>query len=147
MLYINIIKMSNKIKNYTRSELGYIALDFYYQLPFSYHEKSHDELIQDTVALLNKKVYYESTLDKITVETDGSICAFFRYEGWGEYHRYSFSLRLMYLNDLNMLVLVGNIEHDIHDLFEIIVRDKILPSWSCALGLLPVPYPAHYSIL
>ena len=139
--------MSNKIKSYTRSELGYIGLDFYYQLPFSYHEKSHDELIQDTVELLNKKAFYDSTLDKITTETDGSIHAFFRYEGWGEYHRYSFSLRLMYITDLDILVLVGIIEHDIHDLFEIIVRDKILPSWSRALGLLDVPYPAHYSIL
>lgn len=126
------------IRKYTRRQLSFESYSFTYKLPFSHHGKTNEELLQQTVELLNKKAYYDAILDKLEVGDDGWIEVSFLYEGSGEYHRFSFSIRLAYIEDMDIIVILGNVNQDIHDVFDIIVNRMILPSWSSALGLLDV---------
>ncbi len=128
------------IRKYTRGQLSFESYSFKYQLPFSHHGKTNEEILQQTVELLHKKSYYDATLERVDVDDDGEMEVSFLYEGSGEYHPFSFSIRLAYIEDMDIVVIIGNVNQDIHDVFDIIVNRMILPSWSNALGLLEVPY-------
>jgi len=128
------------IRHYTRRQLSFESYEFSYKLPILYHGKTDETLLQETVELLNKPVHYNAILKNIIVDDDGWIHISFLYEGSGEYHPFSFSIRLAYVDDMDMVVMLGNVNQDIHDVFDIIVHQMILPSWSKAIGLLPVPF-------
>jgi len=127
------------IRHYTRRQLSFESYEFSYTLPIVHHGKTNEELLQETIKLLNKPAHYDAILKNIVVDDDGWIEASFLYEGSGEYHPFSFSIRLAYVDDMDIVVILGNVNQAIHDVFDIIVHQMILPSWSKAIGLLPLP--------
>jgi hypothetical protein len=125
--------------HYTRGQLAFEPHAFRYELPFSYHGKTDEEILRETVALFNRYPYYGAYLDDCIVHQDGRISLYYRYEGWEEYHLFSLDMRIIWIDDMNKVALLGNIHQDVHDLFEIVIRQLILPIWSQCLGLLPIP--------
>jgi|LauGreDrversion4_2_1035121.scaffolds.fasta_scaffold33728_6 hypothetical protein len=127
------------IQHFTRGQLAFEPYAFRYELPFSHHGKTNDAILHETVLLLKQPSVYCPILDECIVHNNGTISLYFRYEGWEEYHPFSFDLRIVFIDDMDRIALLGHIHQDIHDLFEIVIRQLILPTWSQLLGLVPMP--------
>jgi hypothetical protein len=125
--------------HYTRRQLAFEPRDFCYELPFPYHGKLDEEILHETLALFNRHRYCGAYLDDCKVDQDGLISLYYRYEGWGEYHSFSLDVCIIWIDDMNKMALLGHICQDVHDLFEIVIRQMFLPIWSQSLGLLPIP--------
>lgn len=138
MEYKNIQKY--KMRRITSDKLPYEPNDFTYLLPFEYNQKN--DMVEKTLNLLMKDCYI---VDRLNIKKeDNHIYASYQYEGWADYHMFELELEIILLEDKNKVLLLGVINQDVHDLFEEIIRYKILPIWSKHMELLDLQIGTNY---
>lgn len=94
------------------------------------------EVIKKVFDLLdNSECVYMIEKVSAKIEYDNNIRITYRYEGNSGYYDFDLSFYLVYVTDNDELVLCGTIEQCVHDLFEDIITDKIIPQWVKDLGL------------
>jgi len=125
------------MRTLTTNQIGYEAYSLFYILPYKREEEDDNvNLLEKTVTFLYKS---EKLLNNVSVSIDrGRIIFSAEYEGNSGYYDYELEFELInYTNesDKKQLMLLGSINQDEHELFEEIIKEKILPKWSEYLGL------------
>lgn len=122
-------------RHMTRGEFSYESHDFSYRLPFSHRGCAEDELVEQWVEWVKKYPGGSATCTHIHQHDDGYVRLSFLYEGDGEYHPFSLVTHLVYLTDMDMVVIEGWVEQAVHDLMWVVLRMDFFPMWERALGL------------
>jgi hypothetical protein len=141
------IKISSKMKQVARMTTNQYSIhshDISYLLPFDYKEQSEHDLLEQVKELLTSNKYYKVEQKSIEIKYDKCVVVEYLYEGWGEYHCFELEFEVIYLSDINKLILSGGINQAVHDLFELIIRDTILPEWSKIHNLKEYSYYDFY---
>lgn len=137
------------IKHLSRFKLAYESYGFSYgfsealniKYDINKSKENRDdydkEVIKKVFDLLDNSECCRYTIEKISVkiEYDNNIRITYRYGGNSGYYDFDLSFYLVYVTDNDELVLCGTIEQCVHDLFEDIIEDKIMPQWVKDLGL------------
>jgi len=122
------------IKHLSSNELGFESYSFTngFACPLSikYNKDNDVDILNNVFEILDKGKY--SIISKVStkIEDDKFIVVRYRYEGWSAYYEFDFRIYLVYITDKNEIMLCGLIEQDVHDLFEEIIRFKIIPQWT-----------------
>lgn len=119
----------------TRAQFSFENHEFSYRLPFIHTGQENEELVEKWMELAKRHVLGGAECTNILRDDTGYVRLSFLYEGWGEYHPFVLMTQLVYLTDLDVLVVQGWIKQDVHDLMEIILRNHFLPYWAHMLGL------------
>jgi hypothetical protein len=121
------------IKHLSSNQLGFesysFANGFACPLSIKYNKDNDVDILNNVFEILDKGKY--SIISKVStkIEDDKFIVVRYRYEGWSAYYEFDFRIYLVYITDKNEIMLCGLIEQDVHDLFEEIIRFKIIPQW------------------
>jgi len=126
------------MRRITSDKLKFESNDFIYVLPIA-NDNDENKIFEKMLNLLMKDCYL---VDRLYIKKlDNYIIASYNYEGWADYHMFELQLEIVWLEDKNNLLLFGTIHQDVHDLFEEIIRYKILPIWSKHTGLIDFDRP------
>jgi hypothetical protein len=126
-----------------KNNIGYESYTLFYILPYKRNDMSDSDLLKNTELFLSN-----SNLYKINVKVDDEkIVLSATYEGYESYYDYELFFDLVNVkdneNNEDFLMLLGYISQDEHELFEEIIKEKILPKWVKELGL--INYYSHYN--
>lgn len=113
----------------TTNQYSYDGHELTYLLPFDYTEQSEHELLDKSKELFNTKSFYRVEQVGNTINKYNELVLEYLFEGYGEYHRFDIRFEIMYLTDIKRLVLSGSVEQGIHDLFDVIIHESILPDF------------------
>lgn len=134
------------MRTLTKSQIRYESYCLFYILPYKresdvhqgFEEKKEDEELLEKI----KNLLYKSSelLNRVSVRIDEKNCRIIfsaEYEGYSGYYEYELDFELVnYKGDKEeQLMLLGSINQSEHELFEEIIKEKILPKWSKYLGL------------
>ena len=86
-------------------------------------------LLDKSKELFNTKSFYRVEQVGNTINKYNELVLEYLFEGYGEYHRFDIRFEIMYLTDIKRLVLSGSVEQGIHDLFDVIIHESILPDF------------------
>ncbi len=119
----------------TTREYSFDSHEISYLLPFDYKEQSEKELLEQSKELFTKKAFYRVEQKSNDIDKYNDLVLEYLYEGYGEYHLFQLRFEIVYLTDIKRLVLSGGVEQAVHDLFDVIIYDHILPEFSKAYHL------------
>jgi hypothetical protein len=117
------------MKQMTTNQYSYDGREISYLLPFDYKEQSEQDLLEQSKELFNIKSFYRVQQLSNTIDKYNDLVLEYLYEGYGEYHRFHLRFEVVYLTDIKRLVLSGSVEQGVHDLFDVIIHDSILPDF------------------
>ena len=123
------------MKQMTTRQYSFDSHEISYLLPFDYKEQSEKELLEQSKELFTKKVFYRVEQKSNSIDKYNDLVLEYLYEGYGEYHLFQLRFEIVYLTDIKRLVLSGCVEQAVHDLFDVIIHDNILPEFSKAYDL------------
>jgi predicted Zn-dependent protease len=139
------------MRTLNKKQIGYEAYYLFYILPYKRESKmmaseDHEELEEKEEKDLlekTKNYLYKSSelLNRVSVRINDQNCNIIlsaEYEGYSGYYDYELDFELVnYINENGEreLMLLGYIAQSEHELFEEIIKEKILPKWSKYLGL------------
>lgn len=129
------------IKHIDRRQLGYESYSFLcgfdFPLPIKYdrYKKNDKEVFDSVFEILDKGKSFSAQKVGIKTEYGNNIIVTYRYEGNSGYYDFDLVFYLVYVTDKDEIMLCGSIEQGVHDLFEDIITDKILPQWMKDLKL------------
>lgn len=114
------------------NQLGYESFLFKRHLPIKYNKEDENDTIEKVCDFLDTIKCNSAEKKEIIVE-DTKYLKYIKvkyiYEGHSGYYDFDLVFYIVYLTDKDELVLCGNIEQCVHELFEEIIIDKILPEW------------------
>lgn len=132
------------IKHLFRWKLGYESIAFYHMLPLIKYDinKSKDnrdeydkEILKNVFEFLDNGNCFMVEKVCIKMEYDNHIKITYRYNGNSGYYDFDLVFYVVYVIDEDKLYLCGTIEQSVHDLFEDIITDNIMPRWVKDFGL------------
>jgi hypothetical protein len=129
------------MRNLTQQQLYNEDGNMFYILPFNSDSNTNDDLFMKTISLLTHAEFYCIIQnDEMTVDyTHNRIEIEYLYDGDKELYIFIIYLELVRLVDENdkeiHLLLIGHFEQQIHALFNIIIREKLLFEWEKQLNL------------
>jgi hypothetical protein len=115
------------MRTLTKNKIVVEPYSLFYILPYKRDDYDDNKILKKTFIMIYEKV------DQILIKLDGNnIVLSGIYEGSTSYYEYEIIFELVnYVNSCdkseNKLMLLGYINQDIHDLFEDIIKEKILP--------------------
>ena len=130
------------IKHITKILLGFESYCFSYRfssplsIKYDRYKKNDEEIVKNVFQILDKAECFIVRKVSISIEKYGYIRVNYLYEGHSGYYNFDFVFYLIYLTDTDEIILCGNIEQDVHELFEDIIIDKIMPEWAKDLKLI-----------
>lgn len=113
----------------TTNQYSYDGHELSYLLPFDYKEQSERELLEQSQQLFITKSFYRVEQLSNKIDEYNYLVLEYLFEGYGEYHRFDIRFKIVYLTDIKRLVLSGSVEQGVHDLFDVIIHDSILPDF------------------
>jgi len=123
------------MKQMTTNQYSYDGHEMSYLLPFDYKEQSEKDLLEQSKELFNTKSFYRVEQQSNIIDKYNNLVLEYLYEGYGEYHCFQLRFEIVYLTDIKRLVLSGSVEQGVHDLFDVIIHDTILPEFSKVYNL------------
>ncbi len=123
------------MRKLSRNQIGFESYSIYYILPYNREDESDEEIINKTAEFLSKNRSFNTNMMVNNTKIDKNwITISLRYEGHSDYYDYDLEFEVVNYED-NRLMLLGYILQDVHEIFEEIIVDKILPKFSEMLGL------------
>jgi len=120
------------MRTLSKNKIPYESYSLFYILPYKREEESDEEILEKTITFLSGS----SDIGRISINLDGhNIILSCLYEGYSSYYEYELIFELVGYDKGDKLMLAGYINQDIHELFEEIIKEKILPLWFNGLGL------------
>lgn len=128
----------------TSDQLGMEGVNMAYILPFQFDPNMDDQIyLQRTIKLFQEEhccgrySRYQPHGVPIANPDKVSILLKYLYEGYDGYYEFEMDLQIIHLqdNDHNQLVLIGTFGHSENGLFDELIQENVLPSWSTNNGL------------
>lgn len=133
------------MKQMTAIEYGNYGHDISYLLPFSPLNQSENEMLEKLKDLFSENKCYLVEKSKIEIDNKyNTVTIAYLYAGHGEYHLFELEFEIIYLTDIDRHIISGQILQAVHDLFEVIIRNPILPEWTKVYGLKEYNYFHFY---
>lgn len=127
------------MRTLTKNQIRYEPYCLFYILPYK-RDEDDKECLKKTRNFLYKSSELLNRVSVIIGENNNIIFSA-EYEGYSGYYEYELDFELVnYKEDDEdsgdeKLMLLGSINQSEHELFEEIIKEKILPKWSEYLGL------------
>lgn len=117
------------MKQMTTRQYSYDGHELTYLLPFDYKEQSEQDLLEQSRQLFNTKSFYRVEQLSNKIDKYNDLVLEYLFEGYAEYYRFDIRFKIVYLTDIKRLVLSGSVEQGVHEVFDIIIKESILPDF------------------